>query len=694
MSFIQFIRIVVRNLKWLLLVPLVLSFSIYYFTRHQKKSYSSETVIYTGIASGYTLNQSSDVNYLSVSNAFDNLLTLINSRETRQEVALQLLAEHLTLPRHEPAVLSWDTYSSLKQLVPDTLRARLAGPTADETFEKLSAYLRGSNSNAIYRLLHSDAEFYSVNALKNSRAQRISSSDLIQISYETSDPAVCKRTLELLVAIFMRKQLALKEGQTESAVAYFERQTRDAYARLDSAERQFLDFSKNNEIINYVDQTRAVAVQRENLYSQGHDIEMDEKAAERSLEKMDENIRGRIYQSTYGTELIRGKEQLADLYSKIALSETMTAQDGGAKRLDSLKHVAAGLERKMDGTMDKLYEKSNTPNGIPTREVLDEWLQASLAYERNKAKLSVMDKRKREFDTEYRKYAPLGATLKKIERQIGVTEREYLDYLHSLSQARMTQQSNKLSGNLTIVDPPFLPLKPNASKRMLLVAVGFVAGFALVLAVVLARFMLNRTLRDPKRAAAVTGLSLMGLYPLKSAPPAFLARAQLRLLQQLLSKVHFTETPVRIGFISTQEGEGKSTLIDLLHESLSERNYKVEKLQWTRDGLTGRRAAAEIELVEFPALETVVIGPNQFPHLHGAYLVCRANRVWVRNDKDLLAIFTRTTGLTPSFILNGVEKDFAEEYIGDVPKKRFRVRTAAKRLFRFEFGGRSAFSGK
>src|SRR6187200_3086813 len=95
MSFIYFIRLVRKNLLWLVLFPSILAGSIFYFTRWEKKVYSSESVIYTGIASGYSLSGSTKADYFANSNAFDNLLSLINSRETRQEVALGLLARHL-----------------------------------------------------------------------------------------------------------------------------------------------------------------------------------------------------------------------------------------------------------------------------------------------------------------------------------------------------------------------------------------------------------------------------------------------------------------------------------------------------------------------------------------------------------------------------------------------------------------------
>lgn len=120
--------------------------------------------------------------------------------------------------------------------------------------------------------------------------------------------------------------------------------------------------------------------------------------------------------------------------------------------------------------------------------------------------------------------------------------------LHGLNTAKLTQQNNELTTKLNIVDPPFLPLKANASKRIVLVLVGFMVGFILVLSIILARVLINQTLQRPDRAASLTGLPMLGIYPLVSAPVAFIQRSNLRLVQQILPLLNFSKKPVTIGF--------------------------------------------------------------------------------------------------------------------------------------------------
>ena len=341
----------------------------------------------------------------------------------------------------------------------------------------------------------------------------------------------------------------------------------------------------------------------------------------------------------------------------------------------------------MKGSVYDFYSHSLTPNGIPNKFVLDEWLKTSLDVEQNRARLTEMDKRRVEFSQEYRRYAPLGALLKKIERLINVSEQEYLEMLHGLNTAKLTQQNNELTTKLNIVDPPFLPLKANASKRILLVMVGFMVGFILVLSIILARVLINQTLQRPDRAASLTGLPMLGIYPLVSAPAAFIQRSNLRLVQQILPLLNFSKKPVTIGFFSIQEQEGKSTLINALNREFSNLNYTVDCLQWNA-GITDFSSSKDIVLLEFPPLDSMLVRPGLIPPMDHSILVCRANRVWGKIDKNVLSLFVKSTGFSLSFLLNGVKIDFAEEYIGEIQKKRFFLRSYLKGLAKFEFGNK------
>jgi cellulose biosynthesis protein BcsQ len=70
-------------------------------------------------------------------------------------------------------------------------------------------------------------------------------------------------------------------------------------------------------------------------------------------------------------------------------------------------------------------------------------------------------------------------------------------------------------------------------------------------------------------------------------------------------------------------------------------------------------------------------------------MVCRSNRVWSNADQAALDVLLKLTEKQTHFILNGVELPVIETVLGDLPKKRSRIRRLLKKLLRMEFYARN-----
>jgi uncharacterized protein involved in exopolysaccharide biosynthesis len=89
---------------------------------------------------------------------------------------------------------------------------------------------------------------------------------------------------------------------------------------------------------------------------------------------------------------------------------------------------------------------------------------------------------KHEYDLKYDRFAPLGSTVSRYEREIGVIEKEYLSILGSLNLSKIREQNLMMSINLRVIDPPIYPTKAEPSKRSTLIVAAFMAGLIFVIA--------------------------------------------------------------------------------------------------------------------------------------------------------------------------------------------------------------------
>ena len=201
MNIIQLIRLILANLKLVLTVPIVLVILVYFLVKDTPKKYQSKTIIYTGIGTGYNIASvnNSKFDFLKNKTDFDNLINIIESRITFEEVGLRLLAKHLYVKEPFPETINKKHYIELRNSFPDSLYQQLVDTNSyEQTYLNLEKYAHSNKVNYIYNLLNLTHPHYGVRAISGIQVKRISNSDIIEINYMCDDAGVCQQTLILL----------------------------------------------------------------------------------------------------------------------------------------------------------------------------------------------------------------------------------------------------------------------------------------------------------------------------------------------------------------------------------------------------------------------------------------------------------------------------------------------------------------
>jgi hypothetical protein len=433
------------------------------------------------------------------------------------------------------------------------------------------------------------------------------------------------------------------------------------------------------------------------------------------------------------TKLAQKRKELGDVTARIAEMEVLNFDSLPVNNsaLDYLRTSAESIKNDIRRTTNATFAVQHTPEGVEIKNLLTQWLSQVIDMEQSIARLEVLKERKIEFDAIYSKFAPWGSHLKRMERSIDVAERAYLENLHSYNQARLHQYSMMMSANLKVVDPPYMPLMPAGSKRMMLVVVAFLAGFVLTLASAVALEMLDNTLKSPIRAEEVIGLKVVGAFP--KFPEVFKKKEKLdfgfireRSVEQALQhlKLNLREQGLghgiskRVVMASTRSAEGKSYLTALFVDQLRasgervafifpEGSHKVGHLNNYTYRINHRffEVQSEGELIgnpeftvdgfDFVFLEIPGLLTSAYPvELVGKYdqamLFARSNRVWNEADKKALATFSSGLKAQPSLALNALKPEALEASLGELPKRRSRLRKWVKRIILFDFSGKKS----
>ena len=705
MSLSEAFRLLARKWPLLVLVPLALAVSTYFFARTLPKVYSSDTTIYTGIASGYSLAGNAAPDFNTTNNAFDNLINLITARSTKEEVAYRLLANDLWEVSLQPAMLNIPRYEALREGLPAYLRPLLTGSSPEETLAKVRRYAAADNVNAVRRLLTSANPTYSLAALKKLTSVRIGSSDLIRLEFESHNPEVCRNTLALVTKVFLEQSKNLREGQTSSVITYYEAELKRAKARLDKAEGENLAFNRDNNIINYDAQSNNVATEKEALATQLTEMNQQYAGAQAALSAVNSKLGGRQASLMSNQKVLEQRQKLSRLNASIADQQLFGQQDGAsAAKTKQLQAEADRAAQAIQSNVDNYYAQSSSAGGIPNKELLGEWVQNMVQVESNRAKLAVMTRRKQEFEREYQRMAPLGATLKRIAREIELAEKGYLTVLNSLNESKASQQNTQLTANLKIVDPPELPSQPKSNTLLMLVLLGGLGGLVCVAGTIVGLGLLDNTLKTPYEAARQTGLPVAGFtLDAHAAPTKRLQASKQRSLDQLVRHILLrantspTPGPFVVGIFSVQRQEGKTTLCqslahrchqmgmqtlalypdtEALHpdtdvpsllypsEAAAVHGWQLEQLiQHATPKRMAEASAPDVQvvLVEFPALREEILPVGLMRQLNLVFLAVPATRAWRLTDHQTVEELRAATPAPVEVVLSGVAQHHGEE---------------------------------
>jgi hypothetical protein len=93
----------------------------------------------------------------------------------------------------------------------------------------------------------------------------------------------------------------------------------------------------------------------------------------------------------------------------------------------------------------------------------------------------------------------------------------------------------------------------------------------------------------------------------------------------------------------------------------------------------------EFVIIEIPALMYSKYPAELITNADLDILVCRSNRIWSDADESAISNLREVCGSKLKIIVNGVNLNEIESLLGDLPKKRTKLRKTIKSIFQFQF---------
>lgn len=533
-------------------------------------------------------------------------------------------------------------------------------------------------------------------ALDRVELKRIGNSDILDISYTSADPGLTQLTVAFLIEELINAYEILRFKSTNDVIAYFEEQVRLAKVRLSEEEDNLMHYNVQERIINYGEETKALAATR---YQVDDRLEAAKRTYEGAValrkmldEKMD--VRAQIIRNN--TNLLQELDKVSNLNQSIMEKEIFISDKSKSKseELQKEKTELRQAEDRISSISDNLNEFAFTKEGVGIENMINEWLIALVNEARAQAEMKVLESRQQDIFDQYSHMSPVGTQVNRKERAIDIAEDNYRTQLSGLASANLRLKNIEMStSNLQTVAPPSYPLTDNGRNRLMYILAAFFGSMIFIILYFLLIEVLDHTLRDPYRSKRLSGLPVIAAF---NGISNLKYRGFLKACNRLaaayccnrLNKYMKVGEPTVINLLSINSREGKSFLAkyfirhweseglrvrlvthDYDFESNGKQYVQAQQLSdfWM---LNEAEKTPDIILVEYPSIKDSSIPLPVLQKADVNLLIANACRLWRDSDNTTLAPFKEALKDTPFMLyLNNADRDVVESFTGELPPK-------------------------
>ncbi|MCX7797371.1 MAG: polysaccharide biosynthesis tyrosine autokinase [Melioribacter sp.] len=328
--------------------------------------------------------------------------------------------------------------------------------------------------------------------------------DIVEINAESPSPKEAALIANCYAIAYKELNLEYNREQLTSIRKFLAQQRDEKLAELSQVEEALRNYQEQKGIVQLPEQAKALIEQTTDFESKMNATKIDLTIAEKTLNqykaelaKKDPNIND--YIESFATEpYIKNLQlQIADLMTQKdrALS---TSKDAQRKNQ---------MIKEFDAKINELREKLNSQLAVyragilaaspdEIKELTKKVLEEEVKYQALLASYKKLSEIVGEYDKRLSKLPTSSIDLARLTREQSAYEKLYLQIEEKYQEAIINEQS--VPGNVLIVDPGLVPIKPSKPNRPLIIMVGLFLGIGFGIAFAFIRNHFDNTVKTPE----------------------------------------------------------------------------------------------------------------------------------------------------------------------------------------------------
>lgn len=343
-------------------------------------------------------------------------------------------------------------------------------------------------------------------------------SSLYSVSYYHADRDLAKKVVQALITVFVESAMGDKRGDSSDAQNFLDLQIKDYEQRLVDAETKLASFKQKYAGVlpgkagGYYQRL----IEAKEQYSQAH-LQLSEMQNRRNELKRQLSGEQPVFLSSGA-----GEASPSSLDGRIQglnarLDDLLTRYTDRHPEVVQINSLIETLEQERSAELEKVVAGGASDySGLNQSPVYQQMRGMLAEAEASVAELSVRveeySRRVKELEGMVDKIPVIEAELTQLNRDYDVVSQQHTELLERRESAHISEDVEQQASDVIfkVIDPPFVPLRPNKPNKLLLnagvlvVALGIGVGLALLLSI------LKPVISDRRTLTRVTGLPVLG----------------------------------------------------------------------------------------------------------------------------------------------------------------------------------------
>lgn len=358
------------------------------------------------------------------------------------------------------------------------------------------------------------------NFLEQLQVAEISGTDIVEVSYQNSNPELAAKAVNTLVDNYLDSNILVNRAEAVGARDFVQEQLPKAEQRLGKLEASIRKIKEENQIISTEEEASAIS---ENLKS----IQQQIGTARRSLASSTsraEYIKNKLGMSSEEALLATGIsqspkvqrtiEQLQAVESELAQDKTRFTENNPQiidlqDRKESLQKLLRQQAESLDGFKAQKFDQ-NPKFGENQQNLTAELIQIEATNNGLAKQLDYLIQAEKAQREKASQLAQLEQKLRQLERELNASQSTY----ELLLQQRQTIQiaENQNIGNVRVISDAEVPQDPLSSRSVAYLASGSLALLAAAGVIYLLKIT-DKSIKTIEEAKQILGYTWLGMIP-------------------------------------------------------------------------------------------------------------------------------------------------------------------------------------